>query len=249
MKKTLFRAVVATATLLCVSTAARAQLTVFDPTNFVQNFITAAKAVQGEIYQNTNIAYQYQMTANQLLQATNLNPTAMKAQFDQITGDISKISSLTSTLAQLYGSLQQGSSYITHVQNLISTSGKSPTQWLSDMNALYKQGDATATNLFQMGNNVLQHTETLAQRRSDLQSQLSLTPTQQATAQLTTHYLDIVSSQNSDMLQMMAAKTQNDAQQQASTNAAAKDRLSAAQSYTAQQAIERSTFDALPNGN
>ncbi|MCP3712467.1 DUF4141 domain-containing protein [Paraburkholderia sp. CNPSo 3274] len=249
MKKTLFRAVVATATLLCVSSAARAQLVVFDPTNFAQNFITAAKAVKGEIYQDTNIAYQYQMMANQLLQATNLNPTAMKAQYDQITGDISKVSSLTSTLTQLYGSLQQGSSYVTHVQNLISTSGKSPTQWLSDMSELYKQGDATATNLFQMGNDVMQHTQTLAQRRSDLQSQLSLTPTQQATAEITTHYLDIVSSQNSDMLQMMAAKTQNDAQQQASTNAAAKDRLSAAQSYTAQQAAERAAFDALPNGN
>jgi hypothetical protein len=34
--------------------------------------------------------YQYQMMANQLLQATKLDPSAMKAQFDQISGDISR---------------------------------------------------------------------------------------------------------------------------------------------------------------
>ncbi|MCX5545408.1 DUF4141 domain-containing protein [Paraburkholderia sp. CNPSo 3076] len=245
MKKTVFRAALAAAMLLGVSSAAQAQLVVFDPTNFAQNFITAAKAVKGEIYQDTNIAYQYQMMANQLLQATNLNPTAMKAQYDQITGDISQVKQYVGNLNDLYGSLQQGSQYITHVQNLISTSGKSPSQWLSDMNALYKQGDATATQLFQLGNDVSSHTQTLAQRRADLQSQLSLTPTQEATAQLTTHYLDIVSSQNSDMLQMMAAKTQGDAQKQAIDNATAKDRAAAAQAYTTQQDAERAALNSL----
>ena len=240
------------AVVLCVAVGvlglvqpASAQLTVFDPANFGQNIITAAKAVRGEIYQNTNIVYQYQMMANQLLQATNLNPTAMKAQYDQITGDIAKVSAYNSNLQSLYGSLTQGSSYITHVRNLISTSGKSPTQWLSDMNALYKQGDATATSLFQMGNDVNQHVQTLATRRAELQSQLSMTPTQEATASLTTHYLDIVTSQNSDLLQMMAAKTQNDAQQSAMDTAMAKDRAAAAQSFQAKQDAERAALNAL----
>lgn len=231
---------------LCLMQPASAQWVVFDPTNFAQNMITAAKAIKGEIYQDTNIAYQYQMMANQLLQATNLNPTAMKAQYDQITGDISKINTYNSNLQSLYGSLSQGTSYITHIQNLISTSGKSPTQWLSDMNALYKQGDQTATSLFQMGNDVNQHIQTLASRRAELQSQLSMTPTQEATAALTTHYLDIVTSQNSDLLQMMAAKTQTDAQQSAMDNAMAKDRAAAAQSFQAKQDAERAALSAMP---
>ncbi|WP_434667818.1 DUF4141 domain-containing protein [Paraburkholderia sp. A3BS-1L] len=249
MKKTVFRAALTAVTLLCMSPAARAQWIVFDPTNFGQNIITAAKAVQGEIYQNTNIVYQYQMMANQLLQATGLNPVAMKAQYDQIQSDIKTATQYTGTLTNLYGSLQQGGQYISRVQNLIATSGKSPTQWLSDMNSLYKQGDAIATNLFQTGNTVNQHIQTLAQRRADLQSQLSLSPTQQATASLTTHYLDIVSSQNNDLLQMMSAKTQSDAQTQAITNESAKNRLTAAQAYTSQQDSERAKFDALPTGN
>ncbi|WP_321817887.1 DUF4141 domain-containing protein [Paraburkholderia sp. J69-2] len=245
MRKTALRAAVTAAMLLCVSTAARAQWVVFDPTNFAQNVITAAKAVKGEIYQDTNIIYQYQMMANQLLQAVNLNPTAMKAQYDQITGDISKMTSYVSTMQDLYGNLQQGSQYIGHVQNLISTSGKSPTQWLSDMNSLYKQGDATATKLFQLGNDVSSHVQTVAQRRADLQSQLSLSPTQEATAQLTTHYLDLVSSQFSDLLNMQAAKTQDDAQKQVIDNQAAKDRAAAAASFAARQEAERARLDTL----
>lgn len=245
MIKPAFRTVVAAATLLGVSSAAQAQWIVFDPTNFGQNVITAAKAVKGEIYQDTNIVYQYQMMANQLLQATNLNPLAMKAQYDQISGDISRMTQYVGTLKDLYGNLQQGGQYITHVQNLISTSGKSPTQWLSDMNQLYQQGDATATKLFQLGNDVSSHTQTLAQRRADLQSQLSLSPTQEATAQLTTHYLDMVSSQFSDLLNLTAAKTQTDAQQEATDNQAAKDRAAAAQVFTARQDAERARLDAL----
>ncbi len=240
------RAAVAAVVLLAMSSAARAQWVVFDPTNFAQNFITAAKAVKGEIYQDTNIAYQYQMMANQLLQATNLNPTAMKAQYDQISGDLTSINKYVTNLTDLYGNLQQGSQYISHVQNLISSSGKSPSQWLSDMNELYKQGDATATKLFQMGNDVSSHTQTLAQRRADLQSQLSLSPTQEATAQLTTHYLDIVSSQMSDLLNMTAAKTQGDAQKQAIDSAAATDRASAAAAFATQQDAERTRLNALP---
>ncbi|CAG9254962.1 Type VI secretion protein [Paraburkholderia unamae] len=245
MRKHLLRAALAAGLAIGACQSALA-FTVFDPTNFVKNTITAAEAVKGEIYQDTNIVYQYQMMANQLLQATNLNPVAMKAAYDEITGDISKARSLTTTLTSLYGSLKQGSEYITHVQNLISTSGKSPTQWLSDMNALLKQNDSTAKNLFQMGNDVMQHTQDLAQRRADLQSQLSLSPTQQATAELTTHYLDIVTSQNADLLNMMASKTQADAQKQAADNISAEDRASAAQSFTAEQDAERAALDALP---
>jgi P-type conjugative transfer protein TrbJ len=245
MKQTIVRAAAAVAVLFGVSTAAHAQLTVFDPSNFAQNVVTAAKAVKGEIYQDTNILYQYQMMANQLLQAVNLNPVAMKAQYDEITGDISKMKSYVGTMQDLYGDLQQGGQYIGHVQNLISTSGKTPTQWLSDMNSLYKQGDATATKLFQLGNDVSSHVQAVAQRRADLQSQLSLSPTQEATAQITTHYLDLATSQLADLSNLMAAKSQDDAQKQVIDNQAAKDRAAAAATFGARQAAERARLDTL----
>ena len=224
-----------------------AQETVFDPTNFVENTITALKAVKGEIYQDTNLVYQYQMEANQLLQSTGLNPTAMKAQYSEITSDISQLNQYRDTLTQLYGSLQQGSTWLGQAQTLISSSGKSPTQWYSDMNALYQQGNSVATNLFQTGNNVFSHSQQLAQRRAELQAQLALTPTAQATATVTTHYLDIMSSQNADLIQMTAAKQQADAQDRALSNTQQQAKMQAMQSFTTQQEVERAQFNALPS--
>ncbi|TDN59030.1 DUF4141 domain-containing protein [Paraburkholderia sp. BL10I2N1] len=244
MKKILTRVALIAGLTLGVSQTAFAQWVVFDPTNFAQNVITAAKAVKGEIYQDTNIAYQYQMMANQLLQAKDLSPAAMQAQYSQITGEISKVNSLTSTLTNLYGNLQQGSAWLTHVQTLMARSGKSREQWFADMGTLYNQNDQAVKNMFQMGNDVMTHTQELAQRRQELQSQLALSPTQQATAELTTHYLDIVTSQNADLLQMNAAKAQQAAQQQSLANAQEQAKTAAMQSFTAQQASERAALNS-----
>jgi len=238
----MIRLALAATALLGASRAANAQWVVFDPTNFAQNVVTAAKAVQGEIYQNTNIIYQYQMMANQLLQAKNLSVGAMKAQYDEIAGDIDKAGQLNSTLSNLYGDLNNGSQWVSHVQALISRSGKTNAQWFADMNTLYNQNDQAAKNLFQMGNNVMEHVKTLAQRRSQLQSEMATSPTAQATAEITTHYLDVVSSQLSDMLQMMAAKNQVDSQQQGDTVQNEKDRTSAAQNFITQQNAERAAY-------
>lgn len=242
MKRILARLAVTLGTNFFASQAAHAQLAVIDPTNLVQNTITALKAIKTEVYQDSNIAYQYQMMANQLLQATNLDPTAMMAQYDQITGDISKYKALADNATSLYGDLQNGNQWLSHVQTIISRSGKSNAQWFADMGTLYTQRDSQATQLMQTGNNVLQHVQTLAQRRQDLQSQMMLTPTAQATAEMTTHYLDIVSSQMSDLLQMTAGKAQKDAQQQSADNAEDKARSANAKTFLDQQAAERAAY-------
>jgi hypothetical protein len=211
LKKTARRlATICMLTLLPLS-AAHAFTTVFDPTNFVKNAQTAAEAVKSEVYQNTNLAYQYQMMLNQLKQATNLDPSAMLSQAKTISDDISGLNKYNSTLTSLYGGLQSNAQYLTKVVSLVTQSGKTPQQWLSDQSTLLQNNDATAKQLFQQGNDIISHVGVLAKRRQEIQDQLNLSPTQEATAQLTTHMLDIVSSQNGDLLQMMAAKQQSDA--------------------------------------
>ncbi|WP_186075083.1 type VI secretion protein [Burkholderia gladioli] len=217
-------------------------LTVFDPMNYAQNVVTAAKAVRGEIYQNTNILYQYQMMMNDLLQAQNLNPAAWKAAYDQISGDISKVKGLVGTLQGLYGDLNKGGEWVTQVQGLISRSGKTNAQWFSDMTTLFQQNDKVARNLFQMGSNIMEHTNEMAQRRQDLQSQLSSSPTQQATAEITTHYLDIVTSQNSDILQLNAAKAQKDAQKDAQQAEDDQEKAADAEKFISKQQAERAAY-------
>jgi conjugal transfer/entry exclusion protein len=221
-----------------------AQLAVIDPTNLIQNTMTAAKAVRGEVYQDTNLIYQYQMMLNQLKQATNLNPAAMLAQANTITNDISSLTKYTSSLTSLYGGLQSNAQYATKVQSLITQSGKTPNQWFTDQSTLISNNDQTAKQLFQQGNDVMSHVNTLAQRRQEIQSQLNMSPTMEATSQLTTHMLDIVASQNGDMLQMMASKQQADSVAQAAKTAGDQTNNNARIALQSQMDRERAAYNA-----
>jgi P-type conjugative transfer protein TrbJ len=245
MTKKLLRTAAATAALtLGFAQQSHATLPVIDPTNLIQNTMTAIGAVKGEVYQDTNIMYQYQMMLNQLKQATNLNPSAMLAQATSITNDISSLSKYTDTLKSLYGGLQSNAEYATKVQALITQSGKTPAQWFSDQSTLISNNDKTAKQLFQMGNDVVSHVSTLAKRRQEIQDQLNMSPTAEATAQLTTHLLDIVASQNSDMLQMMAAKQQSDAVANSANAADDQTRNTAKAALQIQLDKERAAYNA-----
>jgi hypothetical protein len=220
MMKKLLSTVTAAATLTFgFVQQSHATLPVIDPTNLIQNTLTAMGAVKGEVYQDTNLTYQYQMMLNQLKQATNLNPAAMLAQANTITNDISTLTKYTDTLKSLYGGLQSNAEYATKVQALITQSGKTTTQWFNDQATLISNNDQTAKQLFQQGNDVISHVSVMARRRQEIQDQLNMSPTAEATAQLTTHMLDIVASQNGDMLQMMASKQQADSIVQAQKTA------------------------------
>jgi hypothetical protein len=85
---------------------------------------------------------------------------------------------------------------------------------------------------------------TLAKRRQEIQDQLNMSPTMEATAQLTTHMLDIISSQNSDLLSLMAAKQRSDAVKDSATVAEQQVNNNAQAALKAKQDRERAAFDA-----
>jgi len=217
---------------------------VFDPTNYVETATTAAAAVKTEATEDTSTLYQYQMMFNQLKQATTLATAPMLAEYNQISADISATTKYVNTLTSLYGQIQNDAEYMTRIQSLITQSNKSPTQWLNDMSTLLKNGDSMSRSLFQQGNDVMTHIQTLSTRRQQIQSQLGLTPTQQATAQLTTHMLDIMSSQNEDMLKMMASKMQSDSIAASTANQKAQADNTAQSALQLQIAAQRAAFQS-----
>jgi hypothetical protein len=168
----------------------------------------------------------------------------MLAQFNSIKDDISGLSKYTDALKDLYGGLQSNAEYASKVQALITQSGKTADQWFTDQNTLLQNNDKTAKQLFQQGNDVISHVSTLAKRRQEIQDQLNMSPTMQATAQLTTHMLDIISSQNSDLLTMMAAKQRSDAVKDSASVADQKATNAGQAAIKAQQDRERAAFDA-----
>jgi type IV secretion system protein TrbJ len=244
MKKLLSTVTTVTALTFGFAQQSNAQLAVIDPTNLIQNTMTAIGAVKGEVYQDTNLVYQYQMMLNQLKQATNLNPAAMLAQANTITNDISSLTKYTDSLKSLYGGLQSNAEYATKVQALITQSGKTPSQWFADQSTLISNNDQTAKQLFQQGNDVISHVNTLAKRRQEIQDQLNMSPTMEVTSQLTTHMLDIVASQNGDMLQMMATKQQADSVAQAAKTADDQTNNNARIALQAQMDRERAAYNA-----
>lgn len=226
MKKALAGALVS-ATLMASSLAHASGWPVFDAANFIKNTMTAAQALKTEIYENTNIVYQNKMMLNQLQQAVGLDPVAMATQAKGIQEDIQKHQRYGQTMQELYGSLASNVDFLSNVQGLMAKSGKTPDQWFRDQRTLLDTGDKTAKRLFGLGQDVTKNNEKLAQRRRDLQSDLNMNQTAQATAQLTNQMLDVMSGQNADLLQLIGAKTQADAVKDQKANAQEVERTDA----------------------
>lgn len=195
------------------------RLAVFDAANFLKNTISAAQALKTEVYENTNIIYQYKMMLNQLQQAVGLDDIKNQAQIDSILADVKRYSDYGQVLQQLYGAVSSDASFLDKVNGLVVVSGKSPAQWFEDQRTLLTSGNKTAQALFDAGTDVAKNIAHLAQRRQDLQSQMTLSPTAQATAQTTNQYLDLLSSQNADLIKLIGTKVQADAVKDRKENA------------------------------
>ena len=238
MKKWIIKAAAA-ASLTFSSLAHAGGMPVIDWVNLVQNTMTALQSVKDEVYQNTNIVYQYKMMANQLLQSTGLDVADLSEQLGALRNEISSYEEYGNTLKDLYGGLSGNTDYLNRVQSMMVSAGKSPGEWLADQATLLTKGDKTAKNLFNLGASVFKNTETIAKRREKIQKQMKLSPTAQATAQTTNQMLDVLASQNSDLLQLMSARAQSDADKDQKTVAVETESMELAKKLQADRETQR----------
>lgn len=218
MKKWLTSA--ACAVSLAASSLAHASgLPVIDVANLIQTTLSALQSLKTEIYENTNIAYQYKMMANQLLQSTGMDAGHLTEQLGAISDDIRQYEDYGSSLKDLYGSVSDNADYLSKIQSMVTASGKSTDEWFADQRKLLEKGDRTARVLFDLGGNVAKNVQNQAKRREKVQKAMKLTGTAQAAAEATNEMLDILATQNSDVLQLMSAKAQADAARDKQANA------------------------------
>ncbi|CAG2155405.1 conjugal transfer protein TrbJ [Cupriavidus numazuensis] len=241
MKKWCLKAAAA-ATLVLSSAANATGLPVIDVANLVQTTMSAMQSLKDEVYQNTNVVYQYKMMANQLLQATGLDASQLTEQLNAIKGDIGQYEVYGASLKDVYGAVSDNGDYLKRVQSMMISSGKTPAQWFDDQRALLNGGDKTAKNLFNLGATVFKNTQAAAKRRQKIQDQMNLTPTAQATAQTTNQMLDVLASQNSDVLQLMSARAQSDADRDQKVVAVEAEVLNAARQLQADRDQQRQTI-------
>ncbi|WP_439672797.1 Conjugal transfer protein TrbJ (plasmid) [Cupriavidus necator] len=202
---------IAIATSVFGASSAHAALPVTDWVGLIQTTMTAMQSLKTEVYENTNIAYQYKMMANQLLQSTGLDAAALTEQLDAIKDDIGKYEVYGTSLKDLYGTVSDNAAYLKKIQSMVVASGKTKEQWFQDQRQLLSNGDKTAKNLFSLGEQIFKNTQSVAQRRQKIQAQVKLSPTAQAAAQTTNQMLDVLAGQNSDLLQLMSVRAQADA--------------------------------------
>ncbi|WP_059414585.1 hypothetical protein [Cupriavidus basilensis] len=234
MQKLIAKATLAAS--IAASTGANATgLPVIDVANLAQTTVSALQSVKTEVYENTNIIYQYKMMANQLLQATGLDADALTEQTSSISDNINDLQTYGAALKDLYGGVSDSADYLHRVQSMVSSSGKTSSQWFQDQASLLASGDKTAKNLFNLGSKVFSNTEALAKRRKQIQEKTNLTPTAQATAQTTNQMLDVLASQNSDVLRLMSTRAQADAAKEQQANAEATEKTEAMKGIVAEQ--------------
>ncbi|GJG97765.1 conjugal transfer protein TrbJ [Cupriavidus pauculus] len=208
-------------TLLCLISAAtwctasytpnaHAALAVTDWVSLVQTTTTALQSLKAEVYENTNIVYQYKMMADQLLQSTGLDVEAITEQLNAVRDEVRQYEAYGESLRDLYGAVSDSSDYLNRVQSMAVAMGKDTQQWFADQRSLLQNGDKSAKNIFRLATQIQSNTEALSQRRQKIQSQLKLTPTALSAAQTTNQMLEVLASQNADMLQLMSAKARSD---------------------------------------
>ncbi|MBY4898639.1 conjugal transfer protein TrbJ [Cupriavidus sp. AU9028] len=220
---------------LCAPPLAHAKMPVIDVANLAQTTMSALQSLKTEIYENTNIAYQYKMMANQLLQATGMDPSHLAEQLGAISDDIRQYEAYGSTLKDLYGSVSDTVDYFSKVQSMVKASGKTIDDWFSDQRQLLQSGDKTARMLFDLGTNVAKNVQNQAKRREKVQKTMKLTGTAQAAAEATNEMLDILATQNSDLLQLMSARAQADAARDKQGNAYDTEKTEAMQAIARDQ--------------
>jgi type IV secretion system protein TrbJ len=92
---------------ISVASASRAQLVVFDPTNYVQTTITAAQSVLQVTKMIERYALQLQQYMTQLQQLKSLSPSSLLGLITKNAEDIRIALQVGSSLKALYGSVEQ----------------------------------------------------------------------------------------------------------------------------------------------
>ncbi|MDE3021170.1 MAG: hypothetical protein KGI54_04860 [Pseudomonadota bacterium] len=187
---------------------------VFDPTNYIKNTLTAQTAVQEEQQLVQQYITQLQQLALQKANSIGLSQQQLNVSQTALQNQIVQYSDYNNSLKNLYGSLGGANQYMNNVQSMVSASNLSEQDWYDREQSLASQGNAQATVLFNQGQSVIGQVNDDMAVRAQLQSSLQGSPGLNKTMSTTTQYLDLVSEQNAQALQIMAAREQNDAVKQ-----------------------------------
>lgn len=130
--------ILAAALAAAIISGSASAMTVFDPSNFVKNTITSAKAVAMEVRQASQYALQYQQYLAEARQLQSAATGAFKEQFGEVAEAYGVFRQYQGELERLQGDLAGVKSIWENRQRLMAASGLSWDQWMKRENESLK---------------------------------------------------------------------------------------------------------------
>ncbi|MBC3871412.1 hypothetical protein [Undibacterium oligocarboniphilum] len=183
-------------------------LVVWDPSNWVQNNISAMTAVKNEL--NT-----YRSYINQLVQLKHsiqnireMGPEGIAARALGVENELRAMRELKSASQQLYATLQSNGDYVTGIQRMVNVSAMTSEAWLAREQKLIRQRDANATYLMKQGESLTKTIEQAQKNRDKVLSDNAIEGGMLETAQKTNVLLGDLGAMQGAMLMTMKANTE-----------------------------------------
>jgi len=182
-------------------------ITVWDPTNFVQNLITATNAVLTEANTYSTMIESTKQTQQMMRNVSNLNGLGDIAGVGE---ELAMYQQLASNAMQLYQVMNQAKSLYTDLQSQYGASGftwKTFLQTRSNLTAVRSQ------NIMSQLSTVNQSLQQVSQRRAALLQRAQdagMNESMMQVTQVVSGQLDMISGQNQQVISMMANKMANE---------------------------------------
>lgn len=189
---------------LLLPLAASAKI-VFDPTNFGVNKIAAVKAVQMEIETVKQTVYDLEQLKTMQVNLKKIGKGVTDSVLADIDKEISNTKKYNESLTDVSKALGGEANYLSSMKTNYVLGGKGNfDDYMKALDNKAKSGDANAARLIKQADVAINNTQDAMKRRTELQKLVAGNEGIMQSAQTTNQYLDLISSQNEDLIALMA---------------------------------------------
>lgn len=213
---------VALALVLAVSSQASSAAIVFDPTNFVENLVTAIAAVKDEFNSAALLVNQVKQGIREVQNLRNMGAVGIAARVLDLEKELKAANAFKDAAKNLYSNLSDQKDYVVGVQKMVNVSGLSPAKWIEREKTLIKQRDSNATNLMKAGEAAKEAVEESQKARAQILADNDVDEGLRASVMKTNVLLGNVGGQMDTMLMLMKADIDVKASNQVMDSAKAK---------------------------
>ena len=210
--------------------AAGAMGVVFDPTNYVQNTVSAVQSVMMELQMVEDYMLQVQKYKAMVQNMKNLPDDTMNQMAAIVNDDQMAYQNYRNVLKDMQGDLSDMRKFMDDVFARRAASNLTWDQWMEREQNLARLGHKQSRATFTTADKLVKKIDDDMRKRATLQNRIQMSEGVQQSAQITNQYLDMIAGQNAQLQQLAAldvsaqARKNEDEAAQRKSSAEAQDR-------------------------